>query len=108
VTDEHAPATAEQGHPAAGPPPVRRRADPLLLVLAGVVAGVVVAVLRRPQPGMVVIAATLAVAAVLRLVLRPRAAGSLVVRSRQVDVVVLAVLAAAVGALAFVTPFPAH
>jgi len=55
---------------------------------------------------MLVIAGTLAVAAVLRLVLRPRAAGSLVVRSRQVDVVVLAVLAAAVGVLALVTPFP--
>jgi uncharacterized membrane protein HdeD (DUF308 family) len=108
VTDEHDPMAAEQARPAAGPPHARRRPDPLLLVLAGVVAGVVVAVLRRPQPGMLVIAATLAIAAVLRLVLRPRAAGSLVVRSRQVDVAVLAVLAAAVGALALVTPFPAR
>lgn len=91
-----------------GPPPVRRRLDPLLLVVAGVAAGIVVAVLRRPQPGMLVIAGTLAVAAVLRLVLRPRAAGSLVVRSRQVDVLVLAVLATAIGVLALVTPFPAR
>lgn len=57
---------------------------------------------------MVVVSVTLAVAALLRLLLRPRAAGSLVVRSRQVDVLVLAVLAAAVGILALVTPFPAQ
>jgi hypothetical protein len=98
----------DTAHPSAGPPPARRRPDPLLLVFAGVVAGVVLAVLRRPQPGMLVVSGTLAVAAVLRLLLRPRVAGSLVVRSRQVDVVVLAVLATAVGVLALVTPFPAH
>jgi hypothetical protein len=91
-----------------GPPPVRRRPDPMLFVVAGVIVGIVVVVLRRPQPGMLVIAGTLAVAAVLRLVLRPRAAGSLVVRSRQVDVVVLASLATAIGVLALVTPFPAR
>jgi len=87
--------TTDPVPPAPGPPPVRHRPDPMLLVVAGVAAGVVVAVLRRPQPGMLVIAATLAVAAILRLLLRPRAAGSLVVRSRQVDVVLLAGLAAA-------------
>jgi Protein of unknown function (DUF3017) len=108
VTEDHGPVTAEQAPPSAGPPPARRRPDPLVFVLAGVVAGVVVAVMRRPQPGMLLIAATLAVAAVLRLVLRPRAAGSLVVRSRQIDVVVLAVLATAVGVLALATPFPAR
>jgi hypothetical protein len=73
-----------------------------------VAAGVVVALLRRPQPGMLVISGTLAVAAFLRLVLRPRDAGSLVVRSRQVDVVLLAALATAIGVLALVTPFPAR
>jgi hypothetical protein len=57
---------------------------------------------------MLVIAGTLAVGALLRLVLRPRDAGSLVVRSRQVDVVLLAGLAAAIGVLALVTPFPAR
>ena len=108
MTDEDDTVTAEQAHPAVGPAAAHRRPDPLLFVLAGVVAGIVVAVLRRPQPGMLVIAVTLAVAAVLRLVLRPRAAGSLVVRSRQVDVAVLAVLAAAVATLALVTPFPAR
>ena len=83
-----------------------RRPDPLLLVAGGVAAGIVVAALHRPQPGLFVIAGALALGAVLRLVLRPRAAGSLVVRSRQVDVGVLALLAAAVGVVAAVTPFP--
>lgn len=100
--------TWEPTQPAAGPPPIRRRPDPLVLVVLGVGVGVVVALLRRPQPGMLVIAGTLAVGALLRLVLRPRDAGSLVVRSRQVDVVLLAGLAAAIGVLALVTPFPAR
>lgn len=99
--------TAEPSRPAPPPPaPARRRLDPLLLVVAGVVTGAVVAGLRHPQPGMFVIAGALALAAVLRLVLRPRAAGSLVVRSRQVDVLVLATLATGIGVLAAVTPFP--
>ena len=100
--------TWEPSQPAAGPPPVRRRPDPLVLLVLGVTVGVVVALLRRPQPGMLVISGTLAVGAFLRLVLRPRDAGSLVVRSRQVDVVLLAALAAAIGVLALVTPFPAR
>ena len=93
---------------AAVPPPVRRRPDPLVLVVVGVAIGVVVALLRRPQLGMLVISGTLGVGAFLRLVLRPRDAGSLVVRSRQVDVVLLALLATAIGVLALVTPFPAR
>jgi hypothetical protein len=87
--------------------PVRRRPDPLLVVVAGVAAGVVLAAARHPQPGMYVVAAALALGAVLRLVLRPRAAGSLVVRSRQLDVLVLMSLAVAIGVIAAVTPFPA-
>jgi hypothetical protein len=77
----------------------------MLLVVAGVAAGIVVAALRRPQPGMYVVAVALGCGAVLRLVLRPRDAGSLVVRSRQVDVFILALLAVAVGVIAAVTPF---
>lgn len=87
-------------------PPVRRRIDPLVVVLVGVAAGIVVAALRQPQAGMFLTSGALAVGAVLRLLLRPRQAGSLVVRSRQVDVVVLAGLAIGVGVLAAVTPFP--
>jgi hypothetical protein len=97
---EHNPATELA-------PPPRRRLDPLIGVILGVAAGVAIAAARHPQPGMFVISAALAVGAVLRLVLRPRAAGSLVVRSRQLDVLVLVTLAITVGVLAAVTPFPA-
>jgi preprotein translocase subunit Sec61beta len=87
-------------------PPARRRVDPLLAVVVGVAVGIMVAALRQPQVGMFLVSGALAIGAVLRLVLRPRQAGSLVVRSRQVDVAVLAGLAIAVGVLAAVTPFP--
>jgi uncharacterized membrane protein len=87
-------------------PPARRRIDPLLVVVVGVGAGILVAALHRPQAGMFIASAALAVGAALRLVLRPRQAGSLVVRSRQVDVLILAGLAVAVGVMAAVTPFP--
>jgi hypothetical protein len=87
--------------------PVRRRIDPILAVIAGVAVGVVIATAHHPQPGMYVIAVALAAGAVLRLVLRPRSAGSLVVRSRQLDVLVLLSLAVAIGVIAAVTPFPA-
>lgn len=87
--------------------PPRRRVDPMIGVILGVAAGVVIAAARHPQPGMFVVSGALAVGAVLRLVLRPRAAGSLVVRSRQLDVLVLVALAVTVGVLAAVTPFPA-
>jgi hypothetical protein len=86
--------------------PVRRRIDPMFAVIAGVAAGVVIAAARHPQPGMYVIAVALATGALLRLVLRPRSAGSLVVRSRQLDVLVLLTLAVAIGVIAAVTPFP--
>ena len=86
--------------------PVPRRPDPMIAVIAGVAVGVVLAAARHPQPGMFVVAAALAVGAVLRVVLRPRSAGSLVVRSRQLDVLVLMTLALAIGVIAAVTPFP--
>ena len=80
--------------------------DPLNVVVLGVVAGIVVAALRHAQPGLYVVAGALAVGAVLRLVLHTGAAGSLVVRSRRVDVATLLVLAGAVALIAAVTPFP--
>jgi hypothetical protein len=101
VSDDGAAPLAELARP------VRRRPDPLYGVILGVAAGVVIAAAHHPQPGMFVVAAALAVGAALRLVLRPRAAGSLVVRSKQVDVLVLAVLAVTIGVFAAVTPFPA-
>jgi hypothetical protein len=87
------------------PPPPRRRIDPLAVVVVVVAAGLVVATLHHPQIGMWIVCAALAGAAVLRIVLRERDAGSLVVRIRRLDVAVLAGLAAALGVLAAVTPF---
>lgn len=88
------------------PAPPHRRVDPLLLVILGVAAGIIIAAVHRPEAGTWVVCGSLTVAALLRLVLLPRDAGLLVVRSRRVDVLTLAGLAAAVGVLAAVTPFP--
>ena len=88
------------------PPPPRRRLDPLAIVVAVVAVGLIVAAFHQPQAGMWIVCGALGAAAVLRIVLRERDAGSLVVRMRQVDVVVLATLAVALGVLAAVTPFP--
>jgi hypothetical protein len=74
--------------------------------VAVVVVGLVVAALHQPQIGMWVVCAGLGSAALLRLLLRERDAGSLVVRIRRLDVAVLAGLAIALGVLAAVTPFP--
>lgn len=92
--------------PVEEPPPRWRRVDPLTAVLGLVAVGLVVAGFHQPQAGMWVVSAGLALAAVLRLVLRERDAGSLVVRIRRLDVVVLAGLAIALAVLAAVTPFP--
>jgi hypothetical protein len=100
------PSPSDLGPETAPPARARRLPDPTLLVVAGVAVGVVVAAMRQPQPGMFVVAAALGLGALLRLVLRPRDAGSLVVRSRQVDVALLTLLAVGVGVLAAVTPFP--
>lgn len=75
-------------------------------VTALVAVGLLVAAIHHPRAGMWVVCAALAAGAVLRLVLRERDAGSLVVRVRRVDVAVMAGLAVALGVLAAVTPFP--
>jgi hypothetical protein len=98
------PASSEP--PAAAAASSRRRIDPLAPVSLVVAAGIGITALHHPRVGMWVAAGGLAVAAVLRLVLRERNAGSLVVRIRRIDVVVLAGLAIALGVLATVTPFP--
>lgn len=85
---------------------VRRSPDPLLLILAGLVAGIGLVLDRDIRTGLYVCAGSLVAAALLRLALRPRAAGNLVVRSRHVDVAVLLGAAVAVAVLAAVTPFP--
>lgn len=84
--------------------PPRRPFDPLIGVAAGVAIGIAVIALHRPRIGLFIVAGALATGAALRLLLRPRAAGSLVVRGRQVDVVILGALAVALAVLAAVTP----
>jgi hypothetical protein len=86
------------------PAPPRRHGDPLLAVVVIVAAGIATLTLHRLRAGMYVVAAGLALAAVLRLLLRPRAVSSLVVRSKQADVLVLGALAVAIAVLAAVTP----
>jgi hypothetical protein len=88
------------------PPRPRRRVDPLAGVTVLVVIGLVVAAFHQPQIGIWIVCVALAGGAVLRLVLRERDAGSLVVRARRLDVVIMASLAIALGVLAAVTPFP--
>jgi hypothetical protein len=61
---------------------------------------------HHPRKGLATIALAMLAAAFLRLVLPPRDAGLLVVRSRLMDVAVLLVLAGAVVALAVVQNFP--
>jgi hypothetical protein len=84
----------------------RRRFDPLAPVVITVAVGVVIAAMHHPRTGMYVVCGALAFGALLRLVLSPRNAGSLVVRKRRVDFVILAGLAVALGVLAAITPFP--
>jgi hypothetical protein len=85
---------------------VRRRPDALAPVIVVVAIGVLIASLHHAQAGMYVAAGGLAGGALLRLLLRERDAGSLVVRIRRIDVVVLAGLAVALAVLTAVTPFP--
>jgi hypothetical protein len=75
-----------------------------MAVVVVVAAGIAVVTLHQLRPGLYIVAAGLGAAAALRLLLRARAAGSLVVRSKQADVVVLGALAVAIAVLAAVTP----
>ena len=100
------PTQVDPVDPAPKTAPPRRRIDPLLAVVVLVAAGIAVVTMHQLRVGFYVIAAGLAAAAASRLLLRPRAAGSLVVRSRQTDVIVLAGLAVAIAVLAAVTPLP--
>lgn len=79
---------------------------PALAVLAVVAAGLIAAATDRWQVGSFVIGAALLLAAGLRLSLRERQAGLLVVRSRGFDAGVLLVLGFALVALANTIPAP--
>lgn len=82
------------------------RAWPLLVVLAGVVGGLVVAVLGQTtwRLGCLILGASLGLGAVLRLALPSREAGLLQVRGKAFDAGLLLVLAAAVIVLAIRVP----
>jgi uncharacterized membrane protein YdcZ (DUF606 family) len=85
---------------------VSLRQWPLLIVVLGVVAGLVVAWLGEStwRIGCLVIGGALVVGAVERAVLADREAGLLQVRGKAFDVAVLAVTGAAVIVLAIVVP----
>ncbi|GAA2754947.1 DUF3017 domain-containing protein [Actinopolymorpha rutila] len=96
------------GRPRGRPlPPIRpwpRRQWPLLVVLAGVVASLVVVVVVDFRPGTALFACSVLLAAVFRLVLTTRRAGLLVLRSRMTDVVTLAIMGGAALVLALAVP----
>jgi hypothetical protein len=79
---------------------------PLLIVVIGVLAGLVVSLLGEStwRLGCLLIGASLGVGAVERIALPSRDAGLLQVRTKAFDVTVLAVGGAAIIALAIVVP----
>jgi Protein of unknown function (DUF3017) len=82
------------------------RAWPLLVVLAGVVAGLVIALLGEStwRLGCLVIGGSLVLGAVERIALPSREAGLLQVRSKAFDAGMLIVLGAMIVALAILVP----
>jgi hypothetical protein len=80
----------------------------LVFMLAAVAVGLWLVWVHHPRKGLATIALALGAGALLRLVLPPRDAGLLVVRSRLLDVSVLLALAGAVVALAVVQNFPGN
>jgi hypothetical protein len=79
---------------------------PITLVLLGVVVALGVVATGHFRRGSVVLAGAVVMAMFLRLFLREDEAGLLVVRSKIVDVVLLAVLGIGLGVLAFAVPPP--
>ncbi len=77
---------------------------PLLAVLVTVGAGLLVVTLGHWRRGLVVIGLTMVLAALLRLLLPERRVGFLAVRSRPVDVVLMAGAGAALTVIALAIP----
>jgi len=97
------------------PPPlyVRRpflagliRQLPLLAVLAGVAVGLVVVTFDHWTRGVVIVGLALIGGAVLRLILPVRRVGFLAVRSRPVDVVLMAGMGLALTVIVLMIPSP--
>ena len=86
---------------------VRLIREPLLGVLAVVGVGLLLIWVHHPRKGLATISLAFAFGALARLLLAPRDAGLLVVRSKLIDVSTLVVLSAGVAALAVVQRFPA-
>ena len=80
---------------------------PLALVLFGVVTALVIVAVDRFRLGSLVLAASVLLAFVLRLVLPADRVGLLAVRSRTVDLIVLGTLGATVTVFALWVPPPA-
>jgi hypothetical protein len=80
---------------------------PLAVVLLGVVASLGVVALDRFRLGSLMLAASLVLAFVLRLVLPNDRAGMLAVRSKRVDLIVLGTLGGALVIFALLVPPPA-
>lgn len=79
---------------------------PLTVVLIGVIAALVLVALNSFRLGAVLLAASVLLAAFLRLLLPDEDAGLLVVRSKRVDVSLLVVMGVALSVLAFWVPEP--
>jgi hypothetical protein len=80
---------------------------PIALVLSGVVVSLAIVALDRFRVGSLLLAASLVLAFVLRLLLPSTQAGMLAVRSKSVDLAVLGALAAALAIFAIAVPPPA-
>lgn len=80
---------------------------PITVVLAGVAASLAVVALDRFRLGSLMLAGSLVLAFILRLVLPADRVGMLAVRSKRVDLVVLGALAAALVVFALWVPPPA-
>jgi hypothetical protein len=102
--------TSDNHSDAAGPPAPRSllaREWPIIVVLLGVLAGlVIVAALDRFRRGSLVIAAFVVLGAWLRALLTPERAGVFVVRGKAVDVATLLTLGVGLTVLALVVPAP--
>lgn len=79
---------------------------PIIVVLTGVAVALVVVALDRFRLGSLILAASVLLAFVLRLVLPKSQAGMLAVRSRTTDLIVLGALGAVLAVFAFWVPPP--
>lgn len=85
-----------------------RREWPIAVVVATMVAGLVVVASGHFRRGTIVLSFGIALALFLRLLLSSEDAGLLVVRSKRIDVAVMAVLAIATSVLALWIPPPSN